>query len=95
MSRAPLKIDDETRVYVRVALRDTLEAYDLADLLDVMADICQNNADVSRSTPRLGLTDAAWQLRADILRQAAERLEGLTGNESAPDPSVEGEATGG
>ena len=39
MHNAPLKIDDETRVYVRVAMRDTLEAYDLADLLDVLAEV--------------------------------------------------------
>ena len=40
MPEAPMKIDHETRVYVRVAMRDTLEAYDLTDLLDLMADLC-------------------------------------------------------
>jgi hypothetical protein len=74
MSGQPLKIDEETRPYVRVALRDTLEAYDLVDLLDLMADICQQNADnAARGT--LGLTPAGWQLRADVLREAAEDLE--------------------
>lgn len=88
MSRAPLKIDEETRVYVRVALRDTIEAYDLADLLDLMADICQNNADVSQGTPRLGLTGEAWQMRADVLRQAAERLEGLSDTGAPNEPEA-------
>jgi hypothetical protein len=72
---APLKIDDETRVYVRVAMRDTIQAYDLADLLDVMADLCQQNADVSRTGGRLGLSAEEWQRRADVLRQAADQLE--------------------
>ena len=76
MEQAPLKIDDETRVYVRVAMRDTLSAYDLADLLDVMAGICQDNADAARGTRRLGLSAEEWQLRADVLRQAADRLQG-------------------
>jgi hypothetical protein len=75
MADAPLKIDPETRVYVRVALRDTIGAYDLADLLDLMAEICQNNADVSRTGGRLGLSAEAWQQRADVLRQAADRLD--------------------
>jgi hypothetical protein len=75
MSKAPMKIDQETRVYVRVALRDTIGAYDLADLLDVMAEICQNNADVSRTGGRLGLSAEAWQHRADVLRQAADHLD--------------------
>ena len=73
MSR-PLKITEETRPYVRVALRDTLAAYDLTDLLDLMADLCQDNADNS-AAGRLGLPLAAWQLRADVLREAAEKLE--------------------
>jgi hypothetical protein len=74
MSSAPLKIDEETRPYVRVALRDTLEAYDLVDLLDLMADVCQQNAEnAGRGT--LGLSTDGWQLRADILRNAAEELE--------------------
>ena len=38
MAAAPMRIDVETRPYVRVAMRDTLEAYDLSDLLDLMAD---------------------------------------------------------
>ncbi len=74
MSQAPLKIDAETRPYVRVALRDTLEAYDLVDLLDLMAEICQQNAEnAGRGT--LGLSPERWQLRADVLREAAEKLE--------------------
>ena len=75
MRNAPMKIDEETRVYVRVAMRDTLEAYDLVDLLDVMADICQDNADNSRGSDRLGLSSERWQRRADVLRDAAEQLE--------------------
>ena len=78
MDSAPLKLDDETRVYVRVALRDTLTAYDLTDLLDVMAGVCQDYADAAGSGRRVGLTAAQWQQRADVLRQAAERLDGLT-----------------
>jgi hypothetical protein len=74
MTTKPLRIDEATRPYVRVALRDTLEAYDLIDLLDLMADVCQQNADnASRGT--LGLPPEDWQLRADILREAAEKLE--------------------
>jgi hypothetical protein len=69
-----MRIDEETRPYVRVAFRDTLEAYDLVDLLDLMADICQQNADnAGRGT--LGLPAKDWQLRADTLREAADRLE--------------------
>jgi hypothetical protein len=75
MTQTPLKLDEVTRVYVRVALRDTIAAYDLTDLLDLMAEICQQNADVSRGKGRLGLTAVAWQLRADVLREAAERLD--------------------
>jgi hypothetical protein len=75
MRNAPMKIDEETRVYVRVAMRDTLEAYDLVDLLDVMAGICQDNADNSRGSDRLGLSSEQWQRRADMLRDAAEQLE--------------------
>jgi hypothetical protein len=78
MPVAPLKIDQDTRVYVRVALRDTIEAYDLADLLDIMAEVCQQNADVSRSGGHRGLKAEAWQQRADVLREAAERLDPLT-----------------
>jgi hypothetical protein len=74
MSQEPLKIDAETRPYVRVALRDTLEAYDLVDLLDLMADVCQQNAE-NAGQGTLGLAPDGWQLRADILRDAAERLE--------------------
>ena len=74
MSRAPLKIDPETRPYVRVALRDTLEAYDLVDLLDLMAEISQQNAE-NAARGGLGLPPARWQLRADVLREAAESLE--------------------
>jgi hypothetical protein len=85
VSQEPLKIDEETRPYVRVALRDTLAAYDLVDLLDLMAEICQQNADnAGRGT--LGLPAAGWQLRADTLREAAEKLEQLT---SAPAQSDE------
>lgn len=74
MHEQPMRIDEETRPYVRVALRDTLEAYDLVDLLDLMADICQQYADnAGRGT--LGLPAAAWQTRADTLREAAESLE--------------------
>jgi hypothetical protein len=80
MGHAPLKIDEETRVYVRVAMRDTIEAYDLADLLDVMAEVCQQNADVSRTGGKLGLSADAWQFRADVLRQAADRLEPPAGD---------------
>jgi hypothetical protein len=79
MNDAPLRLDDETRVYVRVAMRDTLEAYDLADLLDLMADVCQNNADAARTGGRMGLPAESWQLRADVLREAADRLEGSAG----------------
>jgi hypothetical protein len=87
MSKAPLRIDEETRPYVRVALRDTIEAYDLVDLLDLMADICQQNADnAGRGT--LGLAPAAWQIRADVLREAAEALEQQTAS-----PSPEGGAS--
>lgn len=75
MSDAPLRIDEETRPYVRVAMRDTLEAYDLADLLDLMADICQNNADAARDHGRMGLSEDQWQRRADTLREAAGRLD--------------------
>ena len=75
MRNAPMKVDEETRVYVRVAMRDTLEAYDLVDLLDIMADVCQGNADNSHSSARLGLSSEEWQRRADVLREAAERLE--------------------
>jgi hypothetical protein len=75
MAQGPLKIDDQTRVYVRVAMRDTLSAYDLADLLDVMAGICQDNADVGPAGA-LGLSAVEWRLRADVLRQAADRLQG-------------------
>jgi hypothetical protein len=74
MSGEPLKIDEATRPYVRVALRDTLEAYELVDLLDLMAEICQQNAD-NASRGGLGLSTDRWQLRADILREAAESLE--------------------
>jgi hypothetical protein len=84
MAEAPLRLDEQTRVYVRVALRDTVEAYELTDLLDVMADICQNNADAARAGGRMGLPAEAWQLRADVLREAADRLEG---------PSAEAGAT--
>jgi hypothetical protein len=74
-----MRIGEETRPYVRVALRDTLEAYDLVDLLDLMADICQQNADnAGRGT--LGLPAGDWQLRADTLREAAESLEGQAGD---------------
>jgi hypothetical protein len=84
VSAAPLRIGEETRPYVRVALRDTLEAYDLVDLLDLMADICQQNAEnAGRGT--LGLPPAGWQLRADVLRNAAESLESQTR------PSTDGE----
>jgi hypothetical protein len=81
MRNAPMKVDEETRVYVRVAMRDTLEAYDLVDLLDIMADVCQENADNSRGSDRLGLSSEQWQRRADILRDAAERLERSEGAE--------------
>jgi hypothetical protein len=81
MDKAPLKIDDTTRPYVRVALRDTLLAYDLTDLLDLMAGICQDNADAAGGTRRLGLSAQEWQLRADVLRQAADRLDGLPADE--------------
>jgi hypothetical protein len=76
MRDAPQKIDEDTRPYVRVAMRDTLQAYDLVSLLDLMADICQDNADNSRGSDRLGLSSEEWQRRADVLREAAERLEG-------------------
>jgi hypothetical protein len=75
MRNAPMKVDEETRVYVRVAMRDTLEAYDLVDLLDILAGVCQDNADNSRGSDRLGLSSEQWQRRADVLRDAAERLE--------------------
>jgi hypothetical protein len=75
MFNAPMKVDDETRVYVRVALRDTIEAYDLTDLLDIMAEICQQNADAARTGGQMGLSAQAWQLRAEVLRQAAQGLE--------------------
>ena len=75
MRDAPLRIDPETRPYVRAVLRDTLEAYDLIDLLDVMADICQNNEEAAGAGGQMGLTAEAWRLRADVLREAAERLE--------------------
>ncbi len=80
MANEPLKIDEDTRVYVRVALRDTIGAYDLADLLDLMADICQQNADISRTGGRLGLSADEWQRRADVLREAADRLEPPAGD---------------
>jgi hypothetical protein len=75
MRHAPLRIDTETRPYVRAVLRDTLEAYEVIDLLDVMADICQNNEEAARGGGRMGLPAEAWRLRADVLREAAERLE--------------------
>jgi hypothetical protein len=75
MADAPLRLDDQTRIYVRVALRDTILAYELADLLDVMAEICQQNADVSRTGGDLGLPAQAWQHRADVLREAADRVD--------------------
>jgi hypothetical protein len=82
MSDQPLKIDEETRSYLRVAMRDTLALYDLVGLLDLMADICQENADnAGRGT--LGLPPAGWQLRADVLREAAESLE----RQASPPPS--------
>jgi hypothetical protein len=81
MQDAPMKIDQETRVYVRVAMRDTLEAYDLADLLDVMAEICQNNAEAARTGGQMGLAADAWQARADVLRQTADRLDESTGED--------------
>ena len=56
-------------------MRDTIEAYDLGDILDVMAEVCQQNADVSRTGGRMGLAAEAWELRADVLRQAADRLD--------------------
>ena len=74
MSTGPMRIDPETRAYVRVALRDTILTYDMADLLDLMAEVCQQNADVSRTEARLGLTADDWQRRADVLREAAENL---------------------
>ncbi len=83
MTRAPLKIDAQTRPYVRVALRDTLEAYDLVDLLDLMAEVCQQNAD-NASRGALGLPAGRWQLRADVLREAADTLER---QDRAADPS--------
>jgi hypothetical protein len=70
-----MKIDQETRVYVRVAMRDTIEAYDLTDLLDLMAEVCQNNADAAGSGGGMGLPAEAWQLRADVLREAADKLD--------------------
>jgi hypothetical protein len=70
-----MKIDADTRVYVRAAMRDTIQAYDLANLLDLMAEICQQNADVSRTGAPMGLPADAWQNRADLLREAADRLE--------------------
>jgi hypothetical protein len=77
MAKEPLKIDPETRPYLRVAFRDTLAEYDLLGLLDLMAEICQENADnAGRGT--LGLSTAAWQIRADVLREAAESLERQT-----------------
>jgi hypothetical protein len=75
VEEGPMKIDADTRPYVRVAMRDTLAAYDLASLLDLMADVCQHNADVARAGGRLGLPADAWQVRADVLREAAERLD--------------------
>lgn len=83
-----MKVDDETRVYVRVALRDTLEAYELTDLLDIMAEICQNNAEAARTGGRMGLSADDWQRRADVLREAADKLdrpkeEPTTENETA------------
>jgi hypothetical protein len=75
MQNAPMKIDDATRPYVRVAMRDTLQAYDLVSLLDLMAEVCQDNADNSRDSERLGLSSEEWQRRADVLREAAERLD--------------------
>jgi hypothetical protein len=81
MSREPLKIDETTRPYVRVALRDTLEAYELVDLLDLMADVCQQNAD-NAGRGGLGLSPDQWQLRADVLREAAESLERQDGARS-------------
>ena len=86
MRDAPMKIDQETRVYVRVAMRDTLEAYDLTDLLDVMAEICQNNSDAARTGGRMGLSAEAWQFRADVLRQAADRLDQSTGQGEVAGP---------
>lgn len=86
MADAPLKIDHDTRVYVRVALRDTLEAYDLADLLDLMADICQQNAE-NAAAGKLGLPPARWQVRADVLREAADRLDGMDRAAEPPAPA--------
>jgi hypothetical protein len=83
MQDPPLKLTSDTRVYVRIALRDTLEAYDLADLLDVMADVCQQNAEAAQIGGRMGLPAEAWQLRADVLRQAADRIDEET---SPPEP---------
>jgi hypothetical protein len=91
MAETPLKLDSDTRVYVRIALRDTLGAYDLADLLDVMADICQQNAEAAQVGGSMGLPTEAWQLRADVLRQAADRLDE---GGAAPAPA-EGEKEGG
>jgi hypothetical protein len=85
MQDAPLKLDSQTRVYVRIALRDTLEAYDLSDLLDVMADVCQQNGEAAQVGGRMGLTAEEWQLRADVLRQAADRIDEASGAIPAPE----------
>ncbi len=75
MAEVPMKIPPEARAYVRAAMRDTLAAYDLTDLLDLMADLCQENSDTARGGGQLGLSPAGWQIRADVLREAAERLD--------------------
>ena len=72
MPEAPMKIDHETRVYVRVAMRDTLEAYDLTDLLDLMADVCQNNADQARTGGQMGLPAEAWE-RTGVVGERGDR----------------------
>lgn len=78
MNDSPMRIDPQTRPYVRVAMRDTLEAYDLSDLLDLMAEICQNNAEAARTGGHMGLPQD-WQTRADVLREAAQRLDEASG----------------
>jgi hypothetical protein len=88
MADAPMRIDAETRPYVRVAMRDTLEAYDLSDLLDLMADICQQNAEASRTGGRMGLPAPDWQSRADMLREAAQRLDETSGRLNRGDSAV-------
>jgi hypothetical protein len=84
-----MKITPDIKAYIRVTLRDTLHAYDLVDLLDLMAEVCQDGAD-SSGREVFRLPPAAWQRRADVLREAAQRLDDL---DRQGDPRTDGSSS--